>query len=49
MVQIIASDALAERYRSAAASLGVEAEIVPSECIVGGYVAIARMAGLIAA
>ena len=49
MVQIIASDALAERYRSAAASLGVEAEIVPSESIVAGYIAIARMAGLIAA
>jgi len=49
MVQIIASDALAERYRSAAASLGIEAEIVPSESIVGGYIAIARMAGLIAA
>jgi 2-dehydro-3-deoxygalactonokinase len=48
-VHIIASDALAERYRSAAASLGVNAEIVPSECVVDGYVAIARMAGLIAA
>ena len=48
-VHIIASDALAERYRSAAISLGVTAEIVPSDCIVDGYIAIARMAGLIAA
>ena len=48
-VHIIASDALAERYRAAAASLGIAAEIVPSDCIVDGYVAIARMAGLIAA
>lgn len=48
-VNIIASDALAERYRTAASSLGIGAEIVPSECIVDGYVAIARMAGLIAA
>ena len=47
-VHIIASDALAERYRAAAASLGVVAEVVSSDCIVDGYVAIARMAGLIA-
>jgi 2-dehydro-3-deoxygalactonokinase len=48
-VHIIASDALAERYRSAATSLGITAEIVPSDCIVDGYAAIAKMAGLIAA
>jgi len=48
-VNIIASDALAERYRTAASSLGMGAEIVPSDCIVDGYVAIARMAGLVAA
>jgi len=45
-VHIIASDALAERYRAAAAELGIGAEIVPSECIVEGYLAIARLAGL---
>jgi len=48
-VHIIASDALAERYRAAAHSLGITAEIVPSDCIVDGYVPIARLAGLIAA
>jgi 2-dehydro-3-deoxygalactonokinase len=47
-VHIIASDMLAERYRTAAAALGISAEIVPSDCIVDGYTAIARMAGLIA-
>jgi 2-dehydro-3-deoxygalactonokinase len=45
--RIIASDALAERYRTAAASLDIDAEIVPSDCITEGYVAIARIAGLI--
>ena len=45
-VHIIASDALAERYRTAAGSLGIGAEIVPSDCIVDGYLAIARMAEL---
>lgn len=47
-VHIIASDALADRYRTAAASLGISAEVVPADCIVDGYVAIARMAKLIA-
>jgi 2-dehydro-3-deoxygalactonokinase len=47
-LHIIASDALAERYRMAAASLGIATEIVPSDCIADGYIAIARMAGLIA-
>jgi hypothetical protein len=46
-VHIIASDALAERYRAAAASLGIETNVVPSDCIVDGQVAIARMAGLL--
>ncbi len=46
-VHIIASDALAERYRAAVTSLGVDAEVVSSDCIVDGYVAIARMAGLL--
>jgi 2-dehydro-3-deoxygalactonokinase len=46
-VQIIASDDLAERYRTAAASLKIAAEVVPSDCIADGYIAIARMAGLI--
>jgi 2-dehydro-3-deoxygalactonokinase len=46
-LRIIASDALAERYRTAAASLDMAAEIVPSDCIADGYIAIARMAGLI--
>jgi 2-dehydro-3-deoxygalactonokinase len=45
-VHIIASDALAERYRAAAAELGVGAEIMSSDCIVDGYLAIARLAGL---
>lgn len=48
-VHIIASDALAERYRAASATLGIAAEIVPSDCIVDGYIAIARMAGLVPA
>ena len=47
-VHVIASDALAERYRSAAAELGITAEIVPSDCIVDGWMAIARLAGLVA-
>ena len=46
-VHIIASDALAERYRRAAVELGVEAEAVPSDCIALGYLAVARMAGLL--
>ena len=47
-VHIIASDALAERYRNAAAELGITAEIVPSDCIGDGWMAIARLAGLVA-
>ena len=47
LVHIIASDALAERYRAAAAASGIHAEVVASDCIADGYVAIARMAGLI--
>jgi 2-dehydro-3-deoxygalactonokinase len=46
-VQIIASDTLAERYRAAAAELGIGAEIVASDCIVEGYLSMARFAGLI--
>jgi 2-dehydro-3-deoxygalactonokinase len=48
-VHIIASDSLAERYRAAVQSLGIGAEIVPSDCIVDGHIAIARMAGLVSA
>jgi 2-dehydro-3-deoxygalactonokinase len=47
-IRIIASDALADRYRKAAASLGIAADTVASDCIADGYVAIARIAGLIA-
>ena len=46
-LHIIASDALAERYRAAAASLGIATSIVPSDCIADGHIAIARMGGLI--
>jgi 2-dehydro-3-deoxygalactonokinase len=46
-IHIIASDDLAERYRSAASQLGLEAAIVPADCIIHGYLAIARAAGLI--
>jgi 2-dehydro-3-deoxygalactonokinase len=46
-LHIIASDALAERYRAAAAELSMEATIVPSDSIAHGYAAIARMAGLL--
>ena len=45
-VHIIASDALAERYRAAAAELGIGAGIVPSDCILDGFGAIAGLAGL---
>lgn len=48
-VHIIASDALAERYRAAASSLGVTGKIVPSDSIVGGYMALAKIAGLLSA
>lgn len=47
-VRIIASDVLAERYRRAAAELGIDAEIMPADCIVDGYLAIARAGGLLA-
>ena len=46
-VGIVASNALAERYHAAADMLGMRADIVPSDCIAAGYVAIARAAGLI--
>lgn len=46
-VYIVASDALADRYKAAAATLGIAAEIVASDCIVDGYMAIAGMAHLI--
>ncbi len=46
-LQIIASDALAERYRDAAAEMGMAAEIGPSDAIVGGYLAVAEMGGLL--
>ncbi len=48
-VGVIASDALAERYHVAADMLGVRADVVPSDCIAAGYVAIARAAGLMRA
>jgi 2-dehydro-3-deoxygalactonokinase len=48
-VHIIASDTLAERYRSAAAELGLTAEIVPSHCVLDGYMGVACLAGLISA
>ena len=46
-VGIIASEPLADRYHAAADILGVRADIVSSDCIAMGYVAIARAAGLI--
>ena len=48
-VHIVASDALAERYRAAAQELGMAAEIVPSDSIVEGYFAIGKLAGLLPA
>ncbi len=45
-VGVVAFESLAERYRAAADILGIRAEIVPPDCIVAGYVAIARAAGL---
>jgi 2-dehydro-3-deoxygalactonokinase len=47
VIHIIASDALAERYRAAGAELGVEMEVMNSECVVLGHLAIARLAGLL--
>ena len=46
--RIIAADALAERYRAAAAELGFEAEIVDPDCVAAGHIRIARTAGLVA-
>jgi 2-dehydro-3-deoxygalactonokinase len=46
-VHIIASDALAERYRRAAAALGMTTQVVPSDCVVDGHMAIARLSGLV--
>jgi 2-dehydro-3-deoxygalactonokinase len=48
-VHIIASDVLAARYRAAAGALGVAADIIASDCIVEGYIAIAKLAGLVPA
>lgn len=45
-VRIIASDVLAERYRTAATELGIGAEVMPADCIVAGYLVIGRAAGL---
>jgi 2-dehydro-3-deoxygalactonokinase len=47
-VRIMASDQLAERYRKAAAELGIQSEVIDADCIIGGYVTIARLGGLIA-
>jgi 2-dehydro-3-deoxygalactonokinase len=46
-VDIVASDTLAERYRAAAASLGVATRVLPADCVADGFVAIARLAKLI--
>jgi 2-dehydro-3-deoxygalactonokinase len=46
-VCIVASDALAERYRAAAAQLGLPTQALPADCTADGYVAIARLAKLI--
>lgn len=46
-LHIIASAALAERYCAAAAVLGIAAVVVPAGCVAAGYLAIARVAGLI--
>jgi 2-dehydro-3-deoxygalactonokinase len=46
-VHVIAFGALAERYRTAAASLGMSTEMVAADCVADGHVAIARLAGLI--
>jgi 2-dehydro-3-deoxygalactonokinase len=48
-VGIVASESLAERYHAAADILGVRADVVPSDCVAGGYLAVARAAGLIGA
>ncbi len=46
-VAIVASDNLAARYRMAAAELGIASEVVPADCAAHGYLAIARLAGLL--
>ena len=46
-IHIIAADALAERYRRAASGLGILTEAVPSECVLDGHLAIARLARLL--
>jgi 2-dehydro-3-deoxygalactonokinase len=48
-VHIIATERLAERYRLAAEELGVAAEAVPPDCVADAHLAIARLAGLVAA
>jgi 2-dehydro-3-deoxygalactonokinase len=47
VIHIIAADPLAERYRRAAAELGLEMEAMDAECVVLGHLAIARLAGLV--
>ncbi len=46
---IIGSDALAARYETAAACLGIETRRAPADCVAAGHAAIARAAGLIGA
>ncbi|MGH6923894.1 MAG: 2-dehydro-3-deoxygalactonokinase [Propylenella sp.] len=46
-LHIIASDALAERYRTAAAALGMAAEAAPADCVADGLMTIARLAGMV--
>lgn len=46
-VSIIASDALAQRYQSAAEQLGVETTLVKPDVVAAGHLAIARAAGLV--
>ena len=46
-VHLIASDALAARYRAAAETLGIEARAVPADCVTHAHMAIARSAGVI--
>jgi 2-dehydro-3-deoxygalactonokinase len=48
-VVIIASDTLAARYQVAATELGLASEIVSPDCAAHGYLAIARLAGLLPA
>lgn len=47
IVGIIASDELEERYRKAAAELGIETRVLDSDLALAGQLAIARAAGLV--